>query len=345
MGYKKLALLLLILPFLFSCTKKEPEKVKSAIRIGFSAASDTFLIERWEKDIKIFMTKARELGAEVVFAKSPGNALGQIPQIQYLLEQKIDVLVVIPEDMDLLDGIIKKIIDKGIPVLSYDRPIMGVPITGYVSFDNKEVGRLLARALISKVKTGNYLIVNGSVRDNNSYEVNKGVHEILEPYINRKKIHIVKEIWLDEWSFDEATEKIEEVLNQTQDIQAISAANDMIAEAAIRLLSERRLAGKVAVVGQDADLLSCQRIVEGTQLMTVYKPIPKLAERAALLAVKMANKEHPVPEQYIDNNSGQRIPFFVETPIAVFKDNMDDTVIRDGFHTKEDVYRNITAQN
>lgn len=342
---KRISILLLIVLVLFSCTKTGTKDSKDSIRIGVSTASDTFLIERWDKDIKIFMTKARELGAEVIFAKSPGNALGQIPQIQYLLKQNIDVLVVIPEDMDLLSGIIKKIMDKGIPVLSYDRPIMGVPITGYISFDNKEVGRLMAGALISRVKTGNYLIVNGSVRDNNSYEVNKGVHEILDPYINRKKIHIVKEIWLDEWSFDEATKKIEEVLNQTKDIQAISAANDMIAEAAIRLLSERRLAGKVAVVGQDADLLACQRIVEGTQLMTVYKPIPKLAERAAQLAVQMAKMEHPVPEQYMDNKSGQKISFFVETPIAVFKDNMDETVIHDGFHTKEDVYRNISIQN
>ncbi|MCK5199102.1 MAG: substrate-binding domain-containing protein, partial [Spirochaetales bacterium] len=144
------------------------------------------------------------------------------------------------------------------------------------------------------------------------------------------------------WSFDEATEKIGKVLAETQDIQAISAANDMIAEAAIRLLSERRLAGKVAVVGQDADLLSCQRIMEGTQLMTVYKPIPRLAERAAKLAVLMARNELPEPEQYINNNSGQDLAFFVESPIAVFKEQMDETIIRDGFHTKDDVYQNIS---
>ena len=339
MKLKNLIIVVVSLALLFSCSKEKPPILKSGIRIGFSTASDTFLIERWDKDIKIFMSKARELGAEVIFAKSPGDAMGQIPQLQYLMVQDIDVLVVIPEDMDLLSGIIKKIMEKGIPVLSYDRPIMGVPITGYVSFDNREVGHLLASALVSKVTKGNYLIINGSVRDNNSYEVNLGVHEVLDPFIDSGKITIVDEIWLDEWSFDEATEKIGSVLSRTQDIQAISAANDMIAEAAIRLLSELRLAGKVYVVGQDADLLSCQRVVEGTQLMTVYKPIPKLAERAATLAVQMANNEHPEPDQYIDNNSGQKLPFFMETPIAVFKDNLDVTVINDGFHTKDDVYR------
>ncbi len=337
---KRIIFILFILIISISCTKKEEDK--SGVRIGFSAASDTFLLERWDRDIKIFMAAAREYDAEVIFAKSPGNAMGQIPQIQYLLEQDIDVLVVIPEDMEMLSGIIKKILDKGIPVLSYDRPVMNVPITGYVSFDNKEVGRLLARALLKASPRGNYLIVNGSVRDNNSYEVNKGLHQILDPYLRSGEIKLVEEIWLDEWSFDEATKKIGAVLERTQDIQAISGANDMIAEAAIRLLSERRLAGQVAVVGQDADLLSCQRIMEGTQLITVYKPIARLAERAAQLAVNMAMNETPEPDQYINNNSGRDIPFFVETPIAVDKDKMDETVIKDGFHSKDDVYRKIT---
>ncbi|MBN2626664.1 MAG: substrate-binding domain-containing protein, partial [Spirochaetales bacterium] len=247
--------------------------------------------------------------------------------------------VVIPHDMELLAGVLKKAEARGIPVLAYDRPIMGVPITGYVSFDNREVGRLLSRALMEAVPRGNYLIVNGSVRDNNSYEVNRGGYEVLQPAIDSGDIRVVEEIWLDEWSYDEAFAKIGQVLRETQDIQAISAANDQIADAAIRALAERQLAGEVAVVGQDADLLSCQRIVEGTQLMTVYKPIPRLAERAAELAVALAKGERPEAEQTLDNGSGTTIPYYVETPIPVYRDSMDDTVIKDGFHSKEEVYR------
>ncbi len=331
---------------LISCAKNGPEKRDgSPVRIGFSAASDTFLLERWNKDIKVFTSEANELGAEVILAKSPGNALGQIPQIQYLLEKNVDVIVVIPQDMDLLAGVLKKTMDRGIPVLSYDRPVMGIPITGYVSFDNRQVGRLLAGALLKQVPAGNYVIVNGSVRDNNSYEVNRGVHDVLGPFIQKGTITVVKEIWLELWSFDEAKEKIGEVLARRQDIDAISCANDQIADAAIRLLSERRMAGKVAVVGQDADLLSCQHVVEGTQLMTVYKPLPLLARRAAEVAVKMARGELPPADQHIDNKSGSEIPFYVETPIPVFKEQMESTVIRDGFHAREDVYRNLDRRN
>jgi len=343
---KKLALVLLTVVLVVACSKEGARKEGDRpIRIGFSAASDDFMLERWNRDIKVFTSEATELGAEVILAKSPGDALSQIPQIQYLLDKNIDVLVVIPQDMELLASVLKKAMDWGIPVLAYDRPIMGIPITGYVSFDNRQVGRLLASALLKKVPAGDYLIVNGSVRDNNSYELNRGMHDVLDPSISSGKIRIVEEIWLNLWSFDEAREKIGSVLETNQHVDAIFGANDQIADAAIRLLSERRLAGKVAVVGQDADLVSCQHVVEGTQLMTVYKPLPLLARRAAKIAVAMTHGELPEPDQYIDNRSGSYIPYYVEIPIAVYKEQMDSTIIRDGFHAREDVYRNIERQN
>jgi len=340
---KKIILLLLLLIALSSCRKEKDRD--NGIRIGFAASPEIFLQERWDRDIKIFNSKARELGAEVLYAKSPAGDQDQTAQIQYLLKQDIDVLVVIPKDKELLGGIIRKVMDKQIPVLAYDRPIMGIPISGYVSFDNKEVGRLLGKALITAVPEGNYIIVNGSVHDNNSFEVNAGVHDVLDEAIIMGRINLVEEIWLEEWSYDEALEKIGAVFDKSPDVDAISAANDHIAQAAIRILSERRLAGKVAVVGQDADLLACQSVVEGTQLMTVYKPIRILAERAAELAVLMAAGRTPQAGRTIDNGSGTEIPFFVEKPVAVFKEQMESLIISDGFHSKEDVYRNMTRQN
>lgn len=340
-GMGRMVLLFVGAVLVFSCQRQEEKTVhkNGPVLIGFSAATETFLLERWDRDIQIFLSSARDRGAEVIMQKAEGDAQGQIPQIEYLIDQDVDVLVVIPHDMELLAGVLKKAEARGIPVLAYDRPIMGVPITGYVSFDNREVGRLLSRALMDVVPRGNYLIVNGSVRDNNSYEVNRGVYEVLQPSLDSGDITVAEEIWLDEWSYDEAFEKIGRVLNDNQNIQAISAANDQIADAAIRALAERQLAGEVAVVGQDADLLSCQRIIEGTQLMTVYKSIPRLADRAAELAVALARGERPEPEQTLDNGSESPIPYYVEEPIPVYRDTMDETVIKDGFHSREEVYR------
>lgn len=318
----------------------EPQATEP-VTIGFSVATDTFIIERWNKDIKIFTGAARSLGAEVIFQLSAGGTQAQIDQIRYLMGQDIDILVVLPHDTDVLAGVIKQANDRRIPVIAYDRLIQGVPITAYVSFDNVEVGRLFGKALTNRVPNGNYLIVNGSVRDNNSFLVNSGLHEVLTPFVESGRITIVEELWLEEWSSDEATVRIREVLDRTTDIQAISAANDQLANAAIQLLAERRMAGSVAVVGQDADLLSCQRVVEGLQLMTVYKPIERLASRAAMLAVEIARGGMPPPDRYMDNGSGVPVPFYVEPPRAVFATNMMETVIRDGFHAESDVYRNV----
>jgi D-xylose transport system substrate-binding protein len=349
---------LLLAGLVSGCTGAEEESGGSAenrgedspVRIGFSVATDTFIIERWNKDIKVFNSAATELGAEVVLQMSAGGTQAQIEQIRYLLTQDIDVLVVLPHDTDMLAGVVRAANDRGIPVISYDRLIQGVPVRAFISFDNEQVGRLFGEALTDAVPQGRYLIVNGSIRDNNSYRVNSGLYEVIGPYIERGEIEIVEEIWLEAWSSDEARERIGDVLERTTDIDAISAANDQIANAAIQLLSERRMAGEVAVVGQDADLLSTQRVVEGLQLMTVYKPIHRLATRAVEIAVAIAAGDAPEPDRYTTNDSGTDIPFYVEEPQAVFSWNMDDTIIRDGFHSAEDVYRTInrdeeTGQN
>ena len=309
--------------------------------IGFSIATDTFIIERWNKDIKIFTGAASDLGADVIVQLSAGGTKEQISQINFLLTRNIDVLIIIAHDTDMLSGVVKKAKDAKIPVIAYDRLIMGVPIDAYISFNNRAVGRYFGQTLMKAVPRGRYLVVNGSKRDNNSYEVNMGLHEVIDPAIKSGDIRIVKEVWLDEWSSDEALEKIGAVLDETTDIDAISCANDQIASAAVQLLSEHRLAGKVAVVGQDADIGACQKVVEGTQLMTVYKPIARLATRAAGLAVSVARGEKLMTDLAIDNRSGSMIPYYMEEPIPVYRANMDSTVIRDGFHSFEDVYRNV----
>jgi D-xylose transport system substrate-binding protein len=311
--------------------------------IGFSIATATFIVERWNKDLKVFTGAAQELGADVIVQLSAGGIREQIAQINYMVNQNIDLLVVIAHDTEAIAGAVRQVRDAGIPIIAYDRMIQGVPIDAYVSFDSQEVGRAFGRALQGAVPRGRYLVVNGSLHDFNSFEISRGLHEILDPHINAGAITLVKEIWLEEWSFDEALEKIGAIFDEGTDYDAIACGNDAIASAAIQLLSERRIAGKAAVVGQDAELISCQRIVEGIQLMSVYKPIGKLAPRAARLALAIIRKENTTPDLLLDNGSGAMIPSYIEKPVAVFAENID-VVIRDGFHSREDVYRNVPAE-
>lgn len=332
----------------FSCKKQqevqEPSRARAVKtsdkpRIGFSVATDTFIIERWNKDIKIFQSAVSDLGGEPLLQMSAGGNAAQVQQIEYLLSQDIDVLVVIPHDCDLISGVIMEAGEKGIPVIAYDRIINNVPLEAYVSFDNRAVGSLMASAAVKRCPRGNYLILNGSVRDTNVYEVNAGIYSVLNPYIKAGNITVGEEIWLDEWSFDEALQKLGEIFAVREDFDAILAGNDQIAEAAVQLLAERRLAGKVVVTGQDAELAACQRLVEGSQLMTVYKPIDRLAVKAAQLAMAVALGHDPgVPDTLVDNGSSQ-VPYYRLEPVAVTLENIEDTVFKDGFHSRQDVYR------
>jgi D-xylose transport system substrate-binding protein len=315
---------------------------EAAVTIGFSVATDTFIIERWNKDVKVFSGAAQELGARVIVQLSAGGTREQIAQINYMVNQNIDILVVIANDTEELAGAVKRVRDAGIPVIAYDRLIMGTPLDAYISFDSRMVGRLFGQALIQAVPQGNYLVVNGSVHDINSYEISAGLHEIIDPFIVAGDIRLEQEIWLEEWSFDEALEKIGAIFEESTNFDVISCGNDAIAGAAIQLLAERRLAGKVMVVGQDAELISCQHIVEGLQLMTVYKPIGKMASTAARLAVSLVAKTPVPPDLLADNRSGVMVPSYIEQPIAVYKENME-VIIRDGFHSYEDIYRNVSA--
>ena len=324
---------------------QQKQNKEHRLTIGLSIATATFVIERWNKDLKVFTGAAKEMDADVIVQLSAGGIREQIAQINYMVNQNIDILVVIAHDTELISGAIRQVKDRGIPVIAYDRLILGTPLDAYISFDSRDVGRQFGLALHNAVLKGRYLIVNGSVHDTNSFFISEGLHEIIDPLIKSGEIDLIQEIWLEEWSPDEALEKIGIIFETTLDFNAIACGNDAIAGAAIQLLSERRLAGRVAIVGQDADLSACQRIVEGTQLMTVYKPIGKLGVKAAELAVLLGRKARgediriPQYDSMLDNQSGTLVPAYLEKSTVIFKDNIDE-VIRDGFHSRDDVFRN-----
>lgn len=316
-----------------STIKEETKKIK----IGFSM--DTLVQERWIRDRDIFVARASELGAEVIVQNASGDGTEQEKQAQYLLDQGIDVLVIIPHDADKAASIVRNAKNKGVKVISYDRLVKNSATDLYISFDNIKVGELMAEAAVKSVPAGNYLIINGSQLDNNAFMFNRGYKNVLDKYISSGDIKIVNEGWAMGWKYEEAFDFVESELRKGEKIQAIIAGNDTLAGASIDALAEMRLAGKVTVIGHDADLDGCQRVVEGTQLATVYKPIDKIAKSAAEFAVKIAQGEKIEVNDVIDDGKA-RVPYFKIDPILVTKDNMVDVIIRDNFHRLEEVYMN-----
>jgi len=332
--------LLWIFPLLaVSCggTSTTPSKHRVPI-IGFS--QDSLVLERWQRDIAAFQKAAHDLGAEVKLEVADQDETVQEAQVRDLVRQGIDVLVIVPNDADRMAPVVKSVRAHGIPVISYDRLVRKAHVDLYISFDNVEVGNLMTSAVLSSVDSGGYLIINGAQSDNNALMINSGIHRVLKPYLASGQIQIVSEIWPKEWDSSEVKADLETLLPKINMIRGVICGDDMLAEVAIRFFSENGRTAFVRVAGQDADLAACQRIAEGTQLATVYKPVERLALKAAGFAVMLANHE-PIPtDGMIDDGSGP-VPYVRLEPLIVTKNNLKGTVIKDGFHTEKEIYQNV----
>ncbi|WP_028992096.1 sugar ABC transporter substrate-binding protein [Thermoanaerobacter thermocopriae] len=315
------------------------DKKEHKIKIGFSLG--TLKEERWIKDRDIVMAKLREFGAEVLVQNANNDDQDQLKQVKYLLDQKIDVLIIVPNDLEKASYAVSLAQKEGVKVISYDRLVTKSNVDLYISFNNIKVGKLMAEYLVKRVPRGNYLIINGATTDNNTKMIKEGYDSVLKPRIESGDIKIVKEDWAPNWMTEYAFNSTDELLQKGVKIDAVIAGDDALAGGIIEALSEHRLAGKVLVAAQDADLAACQRIVEGTQAMTVYKPIDKLAEATAKMAMKLARGEKLDVKNTIYDGK-YYVPYYVLEPIAVDKTNIDDTVIKDGFHNRDEVYRNVS---
>ena len=330
------------------CSKKETNKSaenqdNKRLTIGFSI--DSFVIERWRRDCDIFMAAAKEYGASVIVQNAGNSVEEQIKQIKYLIDMNVDVLVIVPKNASSLTDVIQKAHAKNIPVVSYDRLILDAPVDLYVTIDSRKVGLLMAEELCKIKPKGSWFCIYGAEEDNNMQMLKSGVMAAIKLINVRKnnRIDVAMEFFTAGWNYDLAYKKMNEMLESQKIPQAVICGNDAIAENVLRSLSEHRI-NDVAVSGQDADIAACQRIVENKQAITVYKPITQLAKCAAECACILARGKPNISiitGNNKINNGYSDVPVLWLDPQVVTKDNIEDVIIKNGFHTREEVYRNI----
>lgn len=308
--------------------------------IGLSM--DTLKEERWLSDRDLFTAKAREMGADVVIESANSDDTRQLRDVESLITRKVDALVIIPHNGAAMARAVEMAHAEGIPVLSYDRLITDCDVDLYITFDNIKVGELQGKFVAERIPAGGKLRIvriYGSKTDNNAVLFKQGQDNILKPLIEAGKIEVVHEDWAEDWKPENAKKITNAAITKAgQNIQAIVASNDGTAGGAIQALIEEGLAGKVVVTGQDADLAACQRIVHGTQTMTVYKPLTRLAQQAAAVAVKLAQRKPLVARDETDNGK-LKVPSVLLDIVAVTRENMRETVIKDGFRKEAAVYQ------
>jgi len=307
------------------------------VKIGFSM--DTLKEERWQRDKELVEKRAKELGMEVNIQVANGDDSLQVKQSENLLTQGVDVLIVAPHNGEVAAAIVEAAHRQGVPVIAYDRLIQNSDVDLYISHQVVKMGEMQAQYLLDHVnkKPANFVIVGGSPTDHNAILLHEGQMNILKPAIDRGDVKIVADQYAKEWQASAALNIVENALTRANNqVDAVVASNDGTARGVVQALEGQNLAGNVLVSGQDADLASLKLIVEGKQTMTVYKSLQPLANGAVDAAIKLARGEKLDTTDTIDNGY-KKVPAILLAPVAVDRNNLLDTVVKDGYHKLEEI--------
>ncbi|MFI9644906.1 sugar ABC transporter substrate-binding protein [Streptomyces sp. NPDC052040] len=322
-----------------SSSSSGPKK-GDAIKVGLLLPENK--TARYEKfDKPLIEKKIKELTgnkATLEYNNARQDANLQAQQVDTMITDKVDVLIVDAVDSKAIANSVKKANDAGIPVVAYDRLAEG-PIKAYTSFDNTEVGKTqgeaLLKALGGNAKKGKIVMMNGAVTDPNAAQFKAGAHSVLDG-----KVNIGREFDTKEWSPDNANANMEAAITALgkQNITGVYSANDGMAGGIITALKAAGITN-IPVTGQDAELAGVQRIVTGEQYMSVYKSYPQEADIAAEMAVALAQGKSldSIAKDKVDSPTVKQVPSVLVPVVALTKDNIKDTVIKDGIYTVADI--------
>ena len=335
---------------LFSTTALAACGANDAQSGGGDGASDSQVIAlllpeskttRYETfDRPLFEAKVKELCSDckVVYYNADQDEAKQTQQVDTAISEGAKVIVLDPVNGAGAGGMVQSAQDSGAKVIAYDRLIKEADY--YMSFDNETVGKMQAEALVKDMgDKGNILMLNGAPSDPNAAQFKAGAHSVLDD----SNVKILQEYDNPDWSPENAQKFVTDMLSKydASEINGVYAANDGQAGGVVAALTGGGVAADALppITGQDAEVAAIQRILAGEQSMTIYKPIPIEADTAAEVAVALANGDDvgDTSETGITQSDYEGVASYIFTPIVVTKDNVADTVIKDGFYDASDI--------
>ncbi|WP_320198381.1 D-xylose ABC transporter substrate-binding protein [Agrobacterium sp. rho-13.3] len=305
-----------------------------------------FQEERWKTDEAAIKDALKAAGAKYISADAQTSAAKQLTDIESLISQGANALIVLAQDSSAIGPAIEKAAAEGIPVVGYDRLIEN-PSTYYITFDNKEVGRLQAKEVFKIKPTGNYVFIKGGSTDPNADFVFSGQQEVLKDAIASGKIKNVGEAYTDGWKPEIAQKNMEQFLTANNNkVDAVVSSNDGMAGGVVAALEAQGLAGSVPVSGQDGDKAALNRVALGTQTVSVWKDSRKLGKKAGEVAVALAKgTKVDALEGTIKFKGGTKgvemSSYFLE-PQAITKDNLN-VVLDAKWITKSELCQGVKA--
>ncbi|MCF3961207.1 sugar ABC transporter substrate-binding protein [Streptomyces fuscigenes] len=283
---------------------------------------------------------------KVVYENAQQDATTQTQQMSTLITRKVDVIILDAVDSKSIASSVQKAKDAGIPVVAYDRLADG-PIGAYTSFDNTEVGRVQANALVqklgSKAKGGKIVMMNGAITDPNAKQFKDGAMPIL-----KKATTIAKQYDTQDWDPNNANSNMAAAIQAVgaKNIVGVYSANDDMGGAIIQAMKSAGMDPKaIPVTGQDATLAGVKRILDGTQFMSVYKSVPQEASIAGQLAVALAQGKSvdSIASDKSNSNTAKDIPTKIVPVVSLTKSNIKDTVLKDKIYKLSDICTTANA--
>jgi len=321
--------------------------------VGLAAAQtvvgvswNNFQEERWKTDEAAIKGVLDAAGAKYISTDAQSSADKQLTDVENLISQGANVLIVLAQDSDAIQPAVQKAVDAGIPVIGYDRLIEN-PKAFYITFDNKEVGVMQAKAVMAAKPKGNYAIIKGNSADPNADFLRAGIEEVIGGAVKSGDIKIVGETYTDNWDPANAQKEMEQILTANSNkIDAVVAENDGMAGGVVAALAAQGLAGSVPVSGQDGDHAALNRVALGTQTVSVWKDARALGKGAATIALALAKGTamDKVEGATMFSGGPKKVPMnsVFLTPVPITVDNLN-VVIDAGWITKDEVCKGVKA--
>ena len=302
-----------------------------------------FQEERWKTDEAAIKAALDAAGAKYVSADAQSSSAKQLSDVESLIAQGVDALIILAQDSQAIGPAITAAADEGIPVVGYDRLIED-PRAFYLTFDNVEVGRMQARAVLEAMPKGNYVMIKGSPTDPNADFLRGGQQEVLQKAIDAGDITIVGEAYTDGWLPANAQRNMEQILTaQDNKVDAVVASNDGTAGGVVAALTAQGLEG-IPVSGQDGDHAALNRVAKGTQTVSVWKDARELGKNAGDIAAKLAGGTAMADiegAQEWTSPAGTTMTAKFLAPVPVTADNLD-VVVDAGWISKEDLCQGVS---
>ena len=301
-----------------------------------------FQEERWKTDEAAIKAQLEKSGAKYISADAAGSPEKQLGDIDGLISKGAKVLIVLAMDKDAILPAVNKANKQKIPVIAYDR-LIEAPGVFYITFDNKEVGRMQARAVFAAQPKGNYVMIKGSPTDPNANFLREGQQEIIDAAVKKGDIKIVGDEYTEGWKPEVAQKNMEQIITKNGGkIDAVVASNDGTAGGVVAALSGKGIKG-IPVSGQDGDHAALNRVAAGSQTVSVWKDARDLGREAAAAAVALAAGKKV--EGATSWNGGEKkiaLDSRFLKPVPITRDNLD-VVVKAGWIKKDALCKGVTG--